>query len=134
MRIIVHVAQLTGGQVEWRSVMALAWTRSFAGVPARKPGRASSLDSLAFPELPRLTYRQSDSLRRLHVDHVLEFRRLLDAKVRGLRTLENLRAVVARAAGHFPEAWTAGHESAILAYAPFPLMGGTRAHAAGAAI
>src|SRR5262245_37469889 len=66
-------------------------TRGYAML--RQPtllGGRSSLKDLVRTQQQRLWNRQAQRFRRLEVDHKLELGRLLDSKLGGLRTLEDL--------------------------------------------
>src|SRR3977135_3810714 len=89
-----------------RMVRRVTWATNGAG------GVSSLLDQPVRTNLQRLRYRYANLLRRFHVDHELELRRLLDGKVRGIRAPEDLRDIHRGTAAQLRDAGTVGHEPA----------------------
>ena len=91
-----------------RMVRRVTWTTTCAG------GVSSLLEHPVRANLQRLRYRYTNPLRRLHVDHELELRRLLDGKVPGVRSPEDLSDIPRGITAQLLDAGTVGQEPADL--------------------
>src|SRR5256885_15940039 len=70
---------------------------------------AHSLDHLVGAQQERLRDRQAERLRGGQADDEIEFRRLLDREVTGLRSAQNLVDIVGGTPEHVRPIWSIGH-------------------------